>query len=87
MAATVPAGRLRRPGGRAAAGSAAHGVGRGYISTTTTKTGLSVHAELLLNEYPTGTKITDDEMAALSLTRHETLPKLNYTLSPNTSKS
>lgn len=58
-----------------------------YISTTTTKTGLTVRAEVILNEYVVGIKIDDDKMAALSLTRHEPLPRLNYTISPNMPKN
>lgn len=54
-----------------------------YIQTTTTQTGLRVHAELILEEYRTGFKVSDDQMAALTLTRDTTLPQLNYTISPN----
>ena len=57
-----------------------------YILTTTTETGLSVHAELIPNEYQEGMQISDAEMAALSLTTHDPLPKLNYTISPTTTK-
>jgi len=35
------------------------------IGATTTRTGLSVHAELDTGSYPTGIKVSDKEMAAL----------------------
>ena len=56
------------------------------IAATTTRTGLTVHAELDNGTYPTGTKIPDQTMAALAetgaLTRHEWHPDWNYTLNP-----
>ena len=56
------------------------------IAATTTKTGLTVHAELDTRPYPVGVKIPDQEMAALetngTLTRHEWHPEWNYTLKP-----
>ena len=54
-----------------------------YIRTTTTRTGLSVSSHLLPGDYPTGTKITPQQMAALNLTRNQHLPSWNYTISPN----
>jgi Rhodopirellula transposase DDE domain len=53
-----------------------------YIRTTTTTTGLAVKAHLVRKTYETGTKISDDEMAALSLHPHRTQPHRNYTLRP-----
>ncbi|MGY4543399.1 hypothetical protein ACVWY0_003339 [Arthrobacter sp. UYNi723] len=54
------------------------------IAATTTKTGLTVHAELDTSIYPTGVKIPDQEMASLessgTLTRHDWHPEWNYTL-------
>ena len=54
------------------------------IAATTTKTGLTVHAELDTGIYPTGVKIPDQEMASLessgTLTRHDWHPEWNYTL-------
>ncbi len=38
------------------------------IAATTTRTGLNVHAELDPGIYPTGIKITDQQMAALPIT-------------------
>ena len=56
------------------------------IAATTTKTGLSVRAELDTGQYPTGVKIPDVEMTSLessgTLSRHEWHPEWNYTLKP-----
>ena len=56
------------------------------IAATTTKTGLTVHAELDTRPYPVGVKIPDQEMNSLEangiLTRHEWHPEWNYTLKP-----
>ncbi len=56
------------------------------IAATTTKTGLTVHAELDRNEYPAGIKITNTQMRALDadgiLNRHDWHPEWNYTLNP-----
>ena len=56
------------------------------IAATTTRTGLSVHAELDTTTYPTGVKIPDAQMNALrdtgTLRRHDWHPEWNYTLNP-----
>ena len=56
------------------------------IAATTTKTGLTVRAELDTRPYPVGVKIPDQEMNSLEangiLTRHEWHPEWNYTLKP-----
>ena len=56
------------------------------IAATTTRTGLTVHAELDTGNYPTGIKIPDSTMTALAesgaLTRHQWHPDWNYTLTP-----
>ena len=54
------------------------------IGATTTRTGLSVHAELDEGTYPRGVKITDSEMAAIGprLEPHEFHGDWNYTLRP-----
>lgn len=52
------------------------------IGATTTRTGPKVHAELDNATYPTGIKISDAQMAALPLTRHEFHGDWNYTLRP-----
>lgn len=53
-----------------------------YIRSTTTRTGLRVEAQLNTNEYPTGTKVSDQQMNQINLTRHEPLPQWNYTINP-----
>jgi Rhodopirellula transposase DDE domain len=50
------------------------------IAATTTKTGLRIRAELDTEWYPTGVKISDQQMAALPLTPHEWHGDWNYTL-------
>jgi Rhodopirellula transposase DDE domain len=55
------------------------------IAATTTCTGLTVHAELDTSSYPTGTKVSDQEMDELettAITRHEFHPEWNYTIHP-----
>lgn len=52
------------------------------IGATTTTTGLTVTAELDTSEYPTGVKITDQEMKHLPITRDPWHGDWNYTLHP-----
>jgi Rhodopirellula transposase DDE domain len=52
------------------------------ISSTTTKQGLSVQAMVDQNEYPTGIKVSDQEMAGLALVREAFHGDWNYTLLP-----
>jgi transposase len=52
------------------------------IAATTTTTGLRVRAELDTSAYDTGTKISDRQMEALPLTRHDWHGDWNYTLRP-----
>jgi transposase len=52
------------------------------IAATTTRTGLAVQAELDDRAYPKGTKISDEQMASLPLTRHDFRGEWNYTLQP-----
>jgi hypothetical protein len=59
-----------------------HGVVVNSIAATTTATGLTVHAELDPGSYPAGEKVTDAEMDALPLTRHDWHGDWNYTLRP-----
>ena len=60
------------------------------IAGTTTRTGLTVHAELDTNQYPTGVKIPDHQMRALEtdgiLIRHDFHPEWNYTLHPKNAR-
>jgi transposase len=52
------------------------------IGTTTTGKGLAVRAELDTNTYPAGIKVSDAEMAALAIQRHDFHGDWNYTLRP-----
>jgi transposase len=52
------------------------------IAATTTRTGLTVRAELDTGAYGTGIKISDRQMEALPLTRHDWHGDWNYTLRP-----
>lgn len=53
-----------------------------YISSTHTSTGLTVRSYLDETVYQTGIKISKQDMQKLRITRHDTLPKWNYTLDP-----
>jgi hypothetical protein len=52
------------------------------IAATTTRTGLTVHAELDPGSYPAGEKVSDAEMDALPLARHAWHGDWNYALRP-----
>ena len=52
------------------------------IGQTTTRTGLEVEAELDTGTYKKGIKVTDDELAAVRITRDEFHGEWNYTISP-----
>ncbi len=53
-----------------------------YINDTRTATGLQVQAHLVSTIYETGIKVSDAQMAALSLQVHEVCPQWNYTIHP-----
>jgi transposase len=53
------------------------------IAATTTETGLKVQCEIDPNTYPKGVKVDDDEMAALSIRRHDFHGEWNYTITPH----
>ena len=53
-----------------------------FIRTTKTTTGLKVTAYLDTAYYPTGVKISQQEMAELSIHPKRVLPKWNYTIVP-----
>jgi DDE family transposase/DDE superfamily endonuclease len=57
------------------------------IAATTTSTGLTVCAELDTGTYPTGVTVSDAQMAALPITRHDWHGDWNYTLHPQSSQS
>ena len=52
------------------------------ISATTTKTGLSVRCELDTRPYPRGVSVSDQDMAALNITRNPFHGEWNYTIQP-----
>jgi hypothetical protein len=52
------------------------------IAATTTRAGLRVRAELDTATYPPGAKISDEQMAALPIRRHDWHGDWNYTLYP-----
>jgi len=54
----------------------------GLIGSTKTRTGLTVRCDLDTNRYPTGVKVSDEEMASLNLTRHIFHGEWNYTIAP-----
>jgi hypothetical protein len=55
------------------------------IAATTTKTGLVVHCELDKNLYQKGITVSDDDMAAINISRNDFHGDWNYTISPNSS--
>lgn len=61
---------------------ASHEVMLQTIAATTSRTGLTVHAELDSGECPTGIRVSDDEIAALPITRNRFHGDWNYTLHP-----
>jgi hypothetical protein len=54
----------------------------GYIRGTTTRTGLTVTADLDEAVYERGQRVAEEDVKRLSLTPHATCPDWNYTLSP-----
>jgi hypothetical protein len=54
------------------------------IRGTETESGLSVEAFVLRKRYQDGIPVTDQQMRALNLTRHEVCPRWNYTIRPHT---
>jgi hypothetical protein len=56
------------------------------IGATTTRTGLTVHAELDEGNYPSGIKVSDGEMASIRLERHHFHGDWNYTIRPPRSR-
>ena len=53
-----------------------------FIRTTTTSTGLAVNATLLDGDFPTGMKISDQQMTQLRIRSHKVCPSWNYTITP-----
>jgi hypothetical protein len=56
------------------------------IAATTTSTGLKVYAELDERTYPKGIAVTDEELAAVNLNRHDFHGEWNYTVNPSVIK-
>jgi hypothetical protein len=52
------------------------------IGATTTRTGLTVHAELDRGRYPLGVKVSDEDLAAVPLRRHHWHGEWNDTVLP-----
>jgi len=61
---------------------ASHDVIVSAIAATTTRAGLTVRAGLDPGSYPEGAKVSDEQIAALPLDRHEWHGDWNYTLRP-----
>ncbi len=57
------------------------------VAATTTETGLRILAEYDQGYYPTGVEVTDTELAALPLRRHDWHPDWNYDLTPPSANS
>lgn len=56
------------------------------IANTATQQGLKIRAELDLAHYPTGTKVTDDQLQRVKLTPHKFHGDWNYTITPTQAK-
>lgn len=52
------------------------------VGATTTRSGLAVDAGLDTNTYPTSIKVSDDDMAAIPLTKHDFHGEWNYSITP-----
>jgi transposase len=57
------------------------------IANTTTCAGLKICAELDRSSYPTGTKVSDEELASINLKRHQFHGEWNYSLLPKQHKN
>lgn len=55
------------------------------IAATTTRKGLKVRAELDSGQYPTGIKVTDEELKAICILREDFHGEWNYVIAPNES--
>jgi hypothetical protein len=60
-----------------------HAVIVNLIGSTTTRGGLRIRAELDVQEYETGIKVTDEEMEAVRLKRDKFHGEWNYTIQPH----
>ncbi len=57
------------------------------IAATTTSTGFKVYAQLDKRPYPTKIEVTDEQLAAVNITRHSFHGDWNYTISPSVIES
>lgn len=57
------------------------------IASTATRTGLKIRAELDPASYPTGIKVSDEELAAVNLKRNKFHGDWNYTILPSPKKN
>jgi len=57
------------------------------IAGTHTQTGLRVKCRLATKHYPTGRRITNQQMRQLNLQRHAVIPEWNYTLRPRNNRN
>ncbi len=57
------------------------------ITATTTSTGLKVYAQLDDRPYPKEVQVTDQELAAVNITRHPFHGEWNYSVAPSPIKS
>jgi hypothetical protein len=53
------------------------------VAATTTETGLRILAEWDQGSYPTGTEVSDTQVAALPIARHDWHPDWNYDVAPS----
>jgi hypothetical protein len=56
------------------------------IANTTTEPGLKVKAAREASHYPVGVTISDEQLAAVPLVKHEWHGEWNYTVKPQTSE-
>ena len=56
------------------------------IANTTTRTGLKIRAALDTDQYPSGIKVTDQELAAVNLIPADFHGEWNYTILPTPKK-
>ena len=52
------------------------------IGSTRTSTGLEIHSELDENEYPTGMKVTDEQLGGVRMKKNRFHGEWNYTILP-----
>jgi hypothetical protein len=57
------------------------------IAGTTTTTGLKIYARLDDREYEKGVEVSDDQLAAVQITRHSFHGDWNYTVTPSVIRS